>query len=179
MLEGLQLYEVVLLFAGTLLFLVLLFALVLFIVRRRSLKGLLAFFPIAIVMMGFPGISKISFDNGKIEVEKQTGKLAQNPHDPATRQQLAEAVKRMELRPISSAGTFASLAEANAALGNTNAALRYVEKTLALQPQSSVALRLRESLMRVEPTPAKTVTHPVTVNTNLLEKRRIIRVPNP
>lgn len=144
--EGLLFYEIVLLILGTLLFLVLLFALVYSLVKKRDIKILALFFVISIIMIGYPSIQKIKFDNGVVEIEKRTKELAQNPADSTAQKALMKTLSEIERRPISNPATLVKIAEAQAAIGDTAQALNYVDSALKEAPNLPAATRLRGSI---------------------------------
>ena len=153
MFEGLYLYEIVLLFLGVILFLVLVFILVYYVLKRRAIKGLLLFFPIPIVMIGFPGIEKIRFDNGIIEIEKSAERLEQNPADTTARSALRAHVAELEQRPVTDPSTLVSVARAHAATGDTLKAMAYVDSALKANPNFQEALTLKKHYRSLRVTP--------------------------
>ncbi len=68
--DGLHLYEIVLLVLGVILFLVLLVALIIFLIQGRSIKSLLLFFVVSVLMIGFPSVTKFKFDKDGVEIDK-------------------------------------------------------------------------------------------------------------
>jgi tetratricopeptide (TPR) repeat protein len=143
--EGLLFYEIVLLGLGVLLFLVLLFLLIYSIIKKKDIKVLTLFFVISIIMIGYPSIQKIKFDNGVVEIEKRTKELEQNPADATAQQELEKRLAEIEQRPISNPTTFVKLAEAKAAIGDTIKAFDYFDSALKVQPNLLQASRLRRS----------------------------------
>jgi hypothetical protein len=152
--EGLFLYEIVLLFLGVLLFLVLVFVLVYYVLKKRAIKGLLFFFSIPIIMIGFPGIQKVKFDNGVVEIEKGTEKMEQNPSDTTGRSALRTNIAELEKRPVSSPGILVNVARAHAAAGDTLKALTYVDSALKANPGFQEALTLQKRYRRLHIAPS-------------------------
>src|SRR6266704_212438 len=66
-LNGLYGYEVIMLFLGVILFLVLIFILLRSVVKDQPWGKLVPFFLVPIFMIGFPAFKKISYDDGKVE----------------------------------------------------------------------------------------------------------------
>jgi len=89
--EGLLSYEIALLVMGVLFFAVLLFLLIYLVINKRSYKGIIALFLFPVIMVGFPGIQKIRFDNGIVEIDRLTRAIEKNPAN-------AEAKKTLELK---------------------------------------------------------------------------------
>ena len=132
--EGLFFYEIVLLILGVLLFLVLLFVLVYSVLRRQEIKNVVLLFPLSIIIIGFPGIQKIKYDNGVIEIEKLAKKVDQNPTDQAAREALVKTLSKIETRPIASASTHLTIAKAQVAIGEKGKARMNVESVLRRDP---------------------------------------------
>lgn len=144
--EGLLFYEIVLLVLGVLLFLVLLFALVYSIIKKRDIKVLALFFVISIVMIAYPSIQKIKFNEGVVEIEKRTKALEQNPTDTTAQEELEKKLADIEQRQISNPSTLVKIAEAQAAIGDTAKALKNVDLALKEKPDLPQAQRLRTSI---------------------------------
>jgi tetratricopeptide (TPR) repeat protein len=138
--EGILLYEIILLALGILFFLVLLFSLVYFVIKKRSIKTLIPFFVISVIMMGWPSIQKIGFLNNLANIEKYQQELKQNPADLTVREELTRSLAKIEKRPILNPATFIKLADAYAVIGDTIKALKYVDKALNKNPDSKVAI---------------------------------------
>lgn len=145
--EGLFFFETVLLVLGAVLFFVLVFLLIYVIVKNRPAKVVALLFPVPIVMIGFPGIQKIRFENGIVEIERRVEQLAENPDDASARRELAEAVTKVEKRPVSNPRTEVTLARAQMALGDTVAAANRLQKALKARPELSEAQHLKETLV--------------------------------
>jgi len=68
--DGLYFHELVLLVLGILLFIAILVLLIIFAIQKRPLKELVIFLFVSVIMIGYPSIQKIVYDNGVITVEK-------------------------------------------------------------------------------------------------------------
>jgi hypothetical protein len=132
---------------------VLVFVLVYFVLKKRAIKGLLFFFSIPIIMIGFPGIQKVKFDNGVVEIEKGTEKLEGNPLDTTGRSALLTSIAELETRPVSSPITLVHVARAHAVAGDTLKALTYVDSALKAKPgfQEALSLQKRYKRLRIAP----------------------------
>ena len=130
--EGLKSYEIVLLIMGVLLFLTLLSFLIYLILQKRDYKGLLPFFVIPIVMVGFPGIQKIKFDNGVIEVETLTATVEQDPTNVEAKNQLEVQLKAIGDRSVSKPSTLKIKEKAYMAVGDTPKAIIYRDRLLPI-----------------------------------------------
>jgi hypothetical protein len=138
--EGLYVYEVVLLVLGVLLFVAMLLRVVFKTPEKSQWKWIAVLFLFSVVMIGFPGIQEVTFDKGMIEIETWSRILDQNPADSTTRRQLTQAVKDIENRPIASADNLTKVAVANAVIGDTLKALSYVDEAIKAQPNLERAL---------------------------------------
>jgi len=68
--RGLYPGEVVLLILGIVLFVVLVIAFFYQLTHQRSLPALLGFFILPVVMIGYPAITSIQYENGVLTVQK-------------------------------------------------------------------------------------------------------------
>ncbi|HEY3298456.1 MAG TPA: hypothetical protein VGK34_07365 [Armatimonadota bacterium] len=144
--DGLYLYEIVLLVLGTIFFVVITSILIYLVLNRRSYKGLTVLFIFPIVMIGYPSIKSIEYNDGVIKIEKTTTALQSNPSDPVLRQQLSQAVGQVSARPISNPRDLAVIGEAQYALGNEDAANQSAKKALELDPSSTAARALQHKI---------------------------------
>ena len=162
--DGLRLYEIVLLILGTLLFLVLLVLLIVAIVRNRSVKAFILLFPISIVMIGFPAVSKIKFDKDGIEIDKITKELVENPSNTGLKTKLEELVQQATPRFSESQHGLVKLARAEAVLGKQEKAVKTLDQALVRNPQSEAAKDLRTRLETVPPSNAAAIREAVSAN---------------
>lgn len=132
--EGLQSYEVVLLIMGVLLFLVLLGLLIYCVLQKRPYTKLCLLFPVPIVMVGFPGIQKFSFNNGVMEVEKLTREVEKNPQNVEAKRQLEVQLKGIGDRPVSQPDSIRILERAYSAVGNQQRANEFRARLPAVKP---------------------------------------------
>src|SRR5215217_111528 len=116
--DGLYPYEIVMLLCGVLLFLVLVGGLIVYFVRGKALTGLLIAFAIPIVMMGFPGISSMSYNNARLDLKRQIAKVQEDPKDPAAREELEKTTAKIEEREASNPQTLTDLSQAQFILGD-------------------------------------------------------------
>ncbi|MGB2698675.1 MAG: hypothetical protein WBD28_12575 [Candidatus Zixiibacteriota bacterium] len=149
--EGLLPHEIVLLYLGILLFLVLLFVLVYYVIQSRKIKALPAFFMVPIIMIAWPSIQKVSIAGVTAEMQRRTEYVKQNPTDLEAKAELAKSVEEIEKRHISSSDTQIILADAHAALGDTSKALSYVNRVLTEQPQDTAAVNRKVTLLLKRP----------------------------
>lgn len=104
-LDGLHLYELILLILGILLFILAAVLLAIQIFRHRDAKVLIPLFAIAVLMIGFPGIKSISFGDMKTELKNLAIRLDADPGDSLARLRATTLIARMETRPVNSDDT--------------------------------------------------------------------------
>jgi hypothetical protein len=148
MLEGLYSYEIVLMALGTILFVVLAVVLGIYVFQNRAITTLFPFFLLPVVMIGFPAFQKITYDNGKLELEKNLQKVTADAGDRAVRTQLEDSLKQVASRPTSDPKTLVTVARAYKVLGQPDQAKQHVTNALRLNPHLNEAVRLSEELKR-------------------------------
>lgn len=126
--DGLQMHEVLLFALGSLFFLVLLFLLIRYALKREKLNVLLFFFIIPVVMIGWPSIAKIQINEAGIALENTLHKYESNPNDTETRGALQAYVEELENRGVKNPKTLINIARANYMLGNDSDALHTIDK---------------------------------------------------
>ena len=148
MFEGLYPYEKVLMVLGIILFAILAAMLVAYVFQKRGLTSLFPFFLMPVVMIGFPAFQKISYEKGKLVLEKYTQEVTESGGDEKARAQLRASIKRIAPRVTSDPDANLMVARAYKALGQRERALERVDAVLKANPQLPQGLRLREELQR-------------------------------
>jgi len=146
MFEGLYSYEKVLMVLGIVLFALLAGALVVFIVQKRRLGPLYPFFLLPLVMIGFPAFQKISYENGKLSMEKYVRQVADNPKDEQARVNLQASIGKIEPRAAADPKAGLMVARAFQSLNEPQRALAQVDSVLRVNPRMPQALQLRTTL---------------------------------
>lgn len=156
--EGLRGYEILMVVLGTLFFIVLLVRLMR---TRDNYGGLIAFFLLAIVMIGYPSIQKIKYDNGVVEIDKIGSGELPAPTEPAARASVAETLAFVEQR-APTAATKASVAVAYQKIGDADKAYDIAQKVApGASPQVATTLapiftaKLKATLPAEQPTAAQ------------------------
>ncbi|HTS36951.1 MAG TPA: hypothetical protein VMH04_14840 [Candidatus Solibacter sp.] len=144
--DGLTLGELVLLIGGALFFVALLAVFLRKSFTNKSVKGLLAFFAVPIVMMGFPTISSFKISQEGVEIDNQTTALQNNPNDEASRKALETNVVELKKRSFSNPQTLAKLARAEYALGQEQEAKNDVAQALKSDPSLQPAVELKTKI---------------------------------
>ncbi|HEY4208081.1 MAG TPA: hypothetical protein VGM31_14755 [Puia sp.] len=139
--NGLYGYEVIMLLLGVFLFLVQIFILLRSVVKDRPWGKLVPFFLLPVFMIGFPSFKKLSYDDGKIELEKATHSLTDNPTDTATRRQAEAAIRTVEGRGQKDPGALVAIAGAHWALGNYDSCQQLIVKAENLSPVDTAVRR--------------------------------------
>jgi tetratricopeptide (TPR) repeat protein len=148
--DGLYVYEFAMLLLGIAFFVVLLVAFVYQFMHKKSNKGLLPFFALSIVMMGYPSIRSVQYKDGILTVEKTTHELEKDPTNAALRNQLEQKITEVATRPAASDSAAVTLAKAQYTLGHEEAAAREVRRALQLDPRSTEAIKLQQQMQTVQ-----------------------------
>jgi tetratricopeptide (TPR) repeat protein len=146
LLDGLYLYEVVLLALGVVLFLVVLAAFVALLSKGKSYSKLLPFLLVSLLMMGYPSVKSVSYNNGVVTVDTATTELQENPTDATVRQKLQTAVQDTAARPTTDPKILAAIAAGQFALGDHSAAETNLKMALQKSPQLPAALALEKRI---------------------------------
>jgi len=144
--DGLYPYEIIMLVLGVLLFLVLILAFVVLLTRGKSYGKLLLFFAIPIIMIGFPSIKSFEISTDSIKLVKDTMALEKDPTNNNLRASLEQTVAKVAARPIADPSVSTTIARAQLALGNDNAAEERIDKALKETPQLPAALELKKRI---------------------------------
>ena len=144
--DGLYPYEIVLLVLGVLLFLVLILAFVLLLMRGKPYGKILMSFAIPILMVGFPGVKSFEISESAVKIEKYTRALQENPTDNNLRESLAKEVRSVSARPLADPHVSVTIARAQLALGDNTAAETNINKALEKAPQLPAAVDLKKRI---------------------------------
>lgn len=142
--DGLFFHEFILLVLGVLLFITLLIILIVFVIQKRQLKELILLFLLPVLMIGYPSIQKIVYDNGVLSIEKYATEMANDSTDSDQRSKLEMKLKIIERRPTMNYNTLMEFGKAQAILGDTVKAEKFIDKALLISPGFSEARMLQE-----------------------------------
>jgi tetratricopeptide (TPR) repeat protein len=149
--KSLFLYELVLLIAGFILFLALVFALIFSLVKNKPLKNIFWFFLFPIIMIGFPSIESLGFENGKFEIKKLTNQVAMDPLDETKRKELEEAIQTINKDRINKDSEGSKyIAEAHLALGNIAESEKAIQNAITLEKNDPEAIKINNEIKRVK-----------------------------
>jgi len=143
LLDGLYLYEIIMLGMGVLLFLLLGIAFVVLLTRSKPYGRLLPAFGLPIVMVGFPAIQSIEISSDAVKVKTSADRLLSEPTDKEARASLTRAVSSLSARPIRDPATSLGIARAQIALGQNAQAEKKIDQVLAGSPQLAEAQQLK------------------------------------
>ena len=129
LLDDLLIYELALLVLGVLLFLILSIGLAYYIVKNENIKKLLYFFPISIIMIGYPSIKEITVSKDKFEIVKYQQDFIDNPKNEQAREKLEEFVEEYESR-AKSPEDIVQISKTNLLLGNAQEAIKFADKAI-------------------------------------------------
>ncbi|MBW1297384.1 hypothetical protein [Aquimarina litoralis] len=132
--KDLYLYELVLLFLGVFLFLILSAGLVYYIIKKEEIKKLLLFFPIPILMIGYPSVKEITISSDKIAFSKYQEEYIENPEDTIAKQNLEKLTEKLEERAHSPEDII-QISKAKLLLGNTKEAVQYANKAIKIEKE--------------------------------------------
>jgi len=138
-LNDLHLYELVLLFLGIFLFLILSAGLLYYIIKKEEIKKLLLFFPIPILMIGYPSVKEVSISSDKIAFSKYQEEYIQNPNDTVAKHKLEELTGKLEERAHTPEDII-QISKAKLLLGNTIEAIEYADKALETERERSASI---------------------------------------
>jgi tetratricopeptide (TPR) repeat protein len=144
--DGLYPYEVVLLSLGVLLFMVLILAFLVLVMRGKPYGKILMSFAIPILMVGFPSVKSFEISESAVKIEKYTRALQEDPTDKNARASLEKEVKSVSDRPLNDPHVSVTIARAQIALGDNTAAEANVKKALKEAPQLPAALELKKRI---------------------------------
>lgn len=128
--DGMYFFEYVLMVLGIIFFVCLLIILIIFTFQKRSLKQLFLLFLLSIIMIGYPSIQKITYDNGVLSIEKYNNLLANSPQDSIARKELEKTLEKIEKRTVTNPQTLTKLGQGYAILGDTLKAIDLLDGAL-------------------------------------------------
>lgn len=134
--NNLLLYEVVLMFLGAFLFMLLSAALVYFIIKKRAFKSLLFFFAIPIIMIGYSSIQQITISADKIDLSKYQQAYIENPNDSVAKQKMENLSDKLEKR-AESPEDIVQISKTKLLLGKPDEAIIYANKAIEKQKSAN------------------------------------------
>jgi tetratricopeptide (TPR) repeat protein len=154
--DGLNLFETVMLASGALLLVVLVGVMVMLALKGAAFAKLLPFFVFPIVMIGWPSIRTFEFSTSLGKIKLSIGTLENDPADSNARKALKAALPKVENGSSSDPGTLTLVARAALALGDTKVATDHIDRALQLAPTFADATRLQGRIQAEESLPTLT-----------------------
>ncbi|WOD42844.1 hypothetical protein [Hwangdonia lutea] len=140
--ENLFIYEIVLLFLGVFLFMILCGSLVYSIAKKYDIKKLLYFFIVPIIMIAYPSIQEIQIEKDKLAIIKYQDKVKNNPDDEDAKENLAKVTDKLEKRASTPADlaviskSYLLLEKPEKAISFADKAIYADTKTLTIRPET-------------------------------------------
>jgi tetratricopeptide (TPR) repeat protein len=144
--DGLYAYEIVLLILGIVLFVAILIAFLRQVFTKQPYGGLLAFFVLPIIMIGFPSFQSFKIAGVEADLAAKTQAVQQNPTDSNARTALQQDAEQLASRPVADAEVNANLAAAQFALGNETSAKVNLQKALQANPNLPAAQEVKRKI---------------------------------
>jgi len=144
--ENMAIYEIILLLLGCLLFLISLVGIVIGMIRNQSLKKYLPLLFIAIVMIGFPSIKKLSLGNDFISIEKDSNAFMNDPSNQDLLTKLADNYKKINPDELKTPQDLTSYAKMAMLLGDNDVALKYVNIALEIDKNYGPAVDIKNQI---------------------------------
>ncbi len=141
--NNLYIYEIVLLFLGIFLFMLLCVALAYLLYKGENIKKLLYFFVVSIIMIGYPSIQEVRIENDKIAFTKYKDQVRENPNDTTALANLEKLLPTMESRS-SSPDDLIQLSEAYVLTENSQKAIEIAEKGIKKEATIDESETLRQ-----------------------------------
>jgi len=107
-------YETILAIMGMIFFLVLVFALVWSVLKKRNITKLLPFFIIPIIMVAYPTLKSIKIGDFILDIQAQSKIVENNPRDTAAVKRLEESLEKLKTNDRLSNNSNVLVAAANA-----------------------------------------------------------------
>jgi tetratricopeptide (TPR) repeat protein len=152
LLEGVLFYELVLIFLGILVSMALLFAFLQSVKQNKtSLKPIYAFI-VPLMMIGYPSIQKIQFENGVLNIEKTSKEIEKNPLDTLLQKQLLSSLRTFSVessdRLKESPAALSAVANAQVALGRYDSAQVLIRQAVKLDSTSAPVMANKQKIKK-------------------------------
>lgn len=141
-LEHISYFEKVFLFLGIGLFIILLGGLVYYIIKEKDIKPFLLFFLLPILMIGYPSIQEIRYQDLFIKLRQSQQDLIANPTDSIAREQVAALTDKV-LPRAKSAVDLSQISLSKVLLQDAKQAQFYANQALEKQPDLKEAKDLK------------------------------------
>lgn len=146
LIDGLRLYEVILLLCGSVLFIVLLIVLCILITQKRTIKPVAVFFCIAILMLVWPSIQKISIESLGASIEKNTSDYALSP-TKEKKEEIEKSIAILKSKQVEDPLIVTEIAKAQYAIGNDKQAALTITSLPEETQNTANVKELKQSIM--------------------------------
>jgi tetratricopeptide (TPR) repeat protein len=147
LLQGIQLYELILMILGFILGLVLIFIFLYSALRGKTNLKILYGFAAPVVMIGYPSFQSKKFDNEVVKVDKLVQAVNANPTDPTAQKELLNNLKELPAsRCTTSVNAMTTIANAQVALGQYDSARVTIKGALRIDKSSPLALETQKDI---------------------------------
>ena len=143
--DGLKLYEVLMLGLGSLMFLVMLAMLIIYAAQKRSLKQLMLFFIIPVVMLGWPSLQKIKIDGTGFEFDKTLAQYEEKPTEE-NKENVENLIAEIKDRNVKDPNVLKKVALAEFKIGKLNESLKTLDRLPVAEKQDSSVSKLITSI---------------------------------
>jgi tetratricopeptide (TPR) repeat protein len=139
--DGLLGYEKLMLLCGFILFVFALVVIALLIAQKRDFKLAMVLIIFAIVLMGFPGIQVVKFNQGIVEIDKIRAQPSA-PADPAQKEEAQQVLGRLAQRAEGNPQLQAKISDGYRAIGEVDKAYQLAQSLLKKNPSTQVQATL-------------------------------------
>lgn len=145
-LQNLCPHESILMILGIIMFAVLLFAFMWNVVKEKKIGILLPFFLLPVIMIGYPSLGTIQYEEGKINLQSALDKLMDGNIEEGEYEEFTNAYLSIaeSCKANHDPEAQATMAEAQLETGNYEEAREIANRTLQMQPQNTMALEIRQ-----------------------------------
>jgi tetratricopeptide (TPR) repeat protein len=139
--DGLLGYEKLMLLCGFILFVFALVVIAVLIAQKRDFKLAMVLIIFAIVLMGFPGIQVVKFNQGIVEIDKIRAQPSA-PADPAQKEAAQQVLGRLAQRAEGNPQLQAKISDGYRAIGEVDKAYQLAQSLLKKNPSAQVQATL-------------------------------------
>ena len=148
-LEGIQLYELILMILGFILGLALIFIFILTALRGNPNLKLLFGFIAPLIMIGYPSIQSIEFSKDVVKIDKLVQQVNKNPADTAAQKALVTQIQTLPAsRCVTSSDAMSTIANAQAALGQYDSAKVTIQKAVVINPNNEKVVESQQQIQK-------------------------------
>ncbi len=144
---GLRIYEFVMMVSGVLLFITTLMAFIYNQFKNRSIRWLIPFFILSIIMIGFPAYRSIKFGNFSAEMAENLSRFRADTSNTAAYNELVNSALRFEEFQNIGSSKLTMFAEVSAIIGDTNRAVLLLDSVLRYEPTFEYAKILKSAYL--------------------------------